>query len=162
MSCESCDTCMSCNGYCESSNGCLTSESYCSYSQLVSSWKGSFSWKDENNQVISIQRDTPFFSRKTWDSIIDYINNSRTRGIGQPSNFRNAVIPAPNEFKKTFMTAEEFNDVSNALFASEGNYIYGLEAGETARNVVQNEDIVYGSYFVELANLANRLMYHPS
>lgn len=149
--CNSCNTCQTCDTTCNGpSNGCLSCEAFCESDQLVSSWEGSFSWG------VSVSADSLFFSRDTWNKIIKYINKARLAGEEEDSGLSSLSLDT-NEY----MTADKFNQVSNALFNLGGNSsqykektVYAVGSKEKPKG-----DIVYGSYFTQLADQANHLKY---
>ena len=148
--CNSCVTCQTCNRSCNGVSGCLSCQSFCQTDQKVSSRQGQFSWG------VSVTSDSLFFSRDTWNKIIEYINNARAAGT-----LSNSGLTALTKDNNTFMTASKFNEVSSALFNLGGND--SAHSKKTVYAVGSNEkpegDIVYGSYFTNLADQANHLKY---
>lgn len=152
--CNSCDTCQTCNASCNGPvNGCLQCEGFCQIDQTVSSWQGEFSWG------VSVTSNSLFFSKSTWNKIIKYIN--KARAAGDTTKGVTSGLKALKEDDNTFMTASKFNEVSSALFNLGGNdsihskkIVYAVGSDERPEG-----DIIYGSYFTNLADQANHLKY---
>lgn len=154
--CQGCVNCNVCNRNCNGpSNGCLDCESFCETGyQIVSNRVGKFSWG------VSTAKDAKFFSLNTWNKIITYIN--RAYSAGSKSSVSNGSYISKDT--NTFMTAEKFNEVSDALFSLGGNNsnynqrtVYAVGSSKKP-----DGDIIYGSYFVELVDQANKLKYKRS
>lgn len=149
MACQNCNGCNTCNGSCNSCNTCqgsycLSCQSFCQVGkEVVSSRAGAFTW----GEGITTESGDRFFSLDTWKKIFTYINNARTAGTyGKETT----EISMENS---EYMTAADFNTVSNALFGLGGN-------SETAvKKEVEVGDIIYGTYFSILASQANTLKY---
>lgn len=150
-SCTFCNSCQSCNTNCNGSV-CNTKQNFCSTDQFV----GSFSFGQD------LGTDDIFLTKNNWNKIFTFINNAylegstslvnRARsgnGVKNPGNGGDSGLPNsdPNEF----MTAQMFNDVSEAL----GN----LGNIGPSRRVVKDVDMIYGSYFQDLENYADNLLF---
>lgn len=152
--CNSCNSCQTCDSSCNGpSNGCLQCEAFCETNQTVSSWQGEFTWG------VSVSEDSLFFSKGTWNKIIKYIN--KARAAGDSKDGATSGLSSLEEDDNTFMTADKFNEVSSALFNLGGNNsIYSQKTVYGVGNPKKPEgDIVFGSYFFELADQANKLKY---
>lgn len=152
--CDSCVTCQTCNESCNGpEEGCLTCEGFCQIDQTVSSWAGEFEWKEP------VSSNSLFFSRSTWNKIIEYIN--KARAAGDSENGATSGLSALEEDDNVYMTANKFNEVATALFNLGGNdsdysqrTVYAVGSKEKPEG-----DIVYGSYFEELEDQVNHLQY---
>ena len=143
--CNNCDTCQNCDNKCDGpAEGCLTCQGFCEKSQSVSSRLGGFGWG------VSTATDAFFFSRNTWNSIINYINNARADGSKQSSG-----LSLLGQDTNEFMTAAKFNEVSNAIFNQGTSSSYG----QITVTGGPEGSIVYGSYFTALADQASKLKY---
>ena len=146
--CNSCESCVdNCNGV-----GCNDRQNFCRTGKDV----GDFSF----NQ--SLQGGDLFLTKTNWNRLITYINNAYKKGSSSLTNNAqsgNGVTGTgtggdsglPESDSNDFMTASMFNKVSKALG--------GLGSAGPARRVQANIDIVYGSYFQDLEDYANKLQY---
>lgn len=150
--CSWCNDCEACNVNCDGVVGCNACLSFCESAQSV----GGFSF----NQ--SLQGGDLFLTKTNWNRLITYINNAYKKGnVSLTDNAQSGkgVIGTgaggdsglPESDSNDFMTASMFNKVSEALG--------GLGSTGPTRRVKANIDIVYGSYFQDLEDYANILLY---
>lgn len=128
--------CYTCQGVCD------TGQSFCKVGkQVVSDKTTDFDF----GQCVSAGQ--ILLTRDNWNKIITYINNAYAEGrvqSGGPSGL-------PRADTNTVMTAEMFNLVSTALV--------NLGRVDYPKQKVNQGDVIYGYYFENLENYANRLKY---
>lgn len=143
VSCQTCVLCEMCHTTCNGTGGCLDCESFCLNGyQIVSDRVGNFSWG------VTTNNGDRFFDLDTWKKIITYINNARSAGSSSSSGLSSLSVN-----NTIYMTAKNFNDVSAALFNLGGNN------SSYPERTVNSGDIIYGFYFDELKDQANKLKY---
>lgn len=114
---------------------------------------------------MSTAKDAKFFSLDTWNKIITYINNAYSDGNKESLVSEEYIDKDTNKF----MTAKKFNEVSDALFSLEKKEEKRNDSKYNQRTVYAigsdqkpEGDIIYGSYFVELKDQANKLKYRKT
>lgn len=138
--CNKCNSCQSCNLKCQVT--CNSTQRICETStNVLSSYCGNtFSWgKCTTGQTMG----PGYFDKSTWDQICSFIN--RRASIGSKVSGGSSFATSRTENVAPFK-ASEFNRVADEL-------------GATTHN--QN-DVIYGSYFDNLASAANNYRFSSS
>lgn len=146
--CQYCVNCQSCNTNCNNPSGCNTIQAFCSINKQQ---VGSFNF----DQCVSSGQ-TVYKFRDSWNRLITHINNAYA--AGKESNGGQSGLPSSDTHE--FITAAMFNKISDALggLGSTGpsRRVRGKSTGDTI------EDVIYGSYFEDLEDYANKLKYKTS
>ena len=134
--CQRCNSCQKCNTKCEVA--CNKKQVFCNSCQTFSEAVGKdFSWSKcvAKNESIA----PGYFDKAAWDKIIDYINDARDKGKKQSTGGK--ISTSAKKDVDPF-SASEFNRVATSVNYNNSN--------------IKSNEVIYGSYFSDLANAASQ------
>ena len=141
--CNSCEGCNKCDGGCQYCIAvCESAQNLCRINQFLSHYKGNFNWKT-GDKIICIEQGQVIFNQTTWNQICLYINSRTTIGNPRYTNGTGGPAFSSSKYSKTPWPAKEYNRVYKELASS-------------TEDKVSPGEIIYGSYFSDLIELANK------
>lgn len=140
QSCQGCNKCQKCNTGCNID--CNTSQSFCNIGKQE---VGSFSF-----DACLAADETIAITKTKWNALYKYIYNAYHKG--SESNMSGSCKIGSSS-SDTYLTASGYNEVAKALS--------GLGSSGVSRRVSVG-DLIYGSYYQELEDAADGLLYDES
>ncbi len=150
--CQGCVSCQKCNKTCQVTCNADNLQTLCNTTgQTYAAIAGSFSWKEcaTAGEIMGVG----YFDKDEWDRIITHINKARNAGTKVSTG---GAISKSTTANVSPFSAKEFNRVAQAV----GNITVKItEDGKTVTKTnASQDDVIYGKYFTELKNAANKML----